>query len=79
MSATVSFPEVSPDRAAPQATEAVKRNIAVDAYRGLVMLLMMGEVLSFAAVSTPILEACSGACWPTTRPMSNGPAWGCMT
>jgi heparan-alpha-glucosaminide N-acetyltransferase len=27
-----------------------KRNIAVDAYRGLVMLLMMGEVLHFAAI-----------------------------
>lgn len=27
------------------------RNIAVDAYRGLVMLLMMGEVMSFAAVA----------------------------
>ncbi|HWC00353.1 MAG TPA: DUF5009 domain-containing protein [Bryobacteraceae bacterium] len=27
------------------------RNIAVDAYRGLVMLLMMGEVLSFARVA----------------------------
>jgi heparan-alpha-glucosaminide N-acetyltransferase len=27
------------------------RNVAVDAYRGLVMLLMMGEVLSFARVS----------------------------
>lgn len=27
-----------------------KRNIAVDAYRGLVMLLMMGEVLHFAAL-----------------------------
>src|ERR1700752_1968326 len=27
------------------------RNIAVDAYRGLVMLLMMGEVMNFAAVS----------------------------
>ncbi|HEY3626591.1 MAG TPA: DUF5009 domain-containing protein [Terracidiphilus sp.] len=27
------------------------RNIAVDAYRGLVMLLMMGEVMRFAAVS----------------------------
>ncbi len=27
------------------------RNIAVDAYRGLVMLLMMGEVMQFAAVS----------------------------
>ena len=28
-----------------------QRNVAVDAYRGLVMLLMMGEVLSFADVS----------------------------
>src|SRR5258708_143895 len=27
------------------------RNVAVDAYRGLVMLLMMGEVLQFAKVS----------------------------
>ena len=31
-------------------TRSIKRNIAVDAYRGLVMLLMMGEVLQFAAV-----------------------------
>ncbi len=29
----------------------LQRNIAVDAYRGLVMLLMMGEVLSFAKIS----------------------------
>ena len=28
----------------------VKRNVAVDAYRGLVMLLMMGEVMNFALV-----------------------------
>ena len=27
------------------------RNVAVDAYRGLVMLLMMGEVMQWAAVS----------------------------
>ncbi len=27
------------------------RNVAIDAYRGLVMLLMMGEVLEFARVS----------------------------
>jgi heparan-alpha-glucosaminide N-acetyltransferase len=27
------------------------RNVAVDAYRGLVMLLMMGEILNFAAVA----------------------------
>ena len=30
---------------------APKRNVAVDAYRGLVMLLMMGEVMQWAAVS----------------------------
>ena len=30
---------------------AFTRNVAVDAYRGLVMLLMMGEVMRFAAVS----------------------------
>lgn len=30
---------------------APKRNLAVDAYRGLVMLLMMGEVMQWAAVS----------------------------
>src|SRR6266702_1535118 len=28
-----------------------QRNVAVDAYRGLVMLLMMGEVMQFATVS----------------------------
>ena len=32
------------------AMQAPKRNIAVDAYRGLVMLLMMGEAMNFAAV-----------------------------
>lgn len=31
-------------------TQPSKRNVAVDAYRGLVMLLMMGEVLHFAAI-----------------------------
>jgi predicted acyltransferase len=38
---------------APSATTvaAPKRNVAVDAYRGLVMLLMMGEVMQWAAVS----------------------------
>lgn len=29
----------------------MQRNIAVDAYRGLVMLLMMGEVLQFSHVA----------------------------
>ena len=40
---------------APAAAAAVPqkppRNVAIDAYRGLVMLLMMGEVLEFARVS----------------------------
>ncbi len=35
----------------PAAAAIPPRNIAVDAYRGLVMLLMMGEVMQFAAVS----------------------------
>ena len=29
----------------------IQRNVAVDAYRGLVMLLMMGEVLRFADIA----------------------------
>jgi len=33
------------------AAPAPARNVAVDAYRGLVMLLMMGEVLNFATVA----------------------------
>jgi heparan-alpha-glucosaminide N-acetyltransferase len=35
----------------PSTDVATVRNLAVDAYRGLVMLLMMGEVLSFSKVS----------------------------
>lgn len=37
--------------ARPGARSAPPRNVAVDAYRGLVMLLMMGEVLNFARVA----------------------------
>lgn len=40
-----------PASAEPAKSNAPRRNIAVDAYRGLVMLLMMGEVLRFGAVS----------------------------
>jgi heparan-alpha-glucosaminide N-acetyltransferase len=58
MSTPVVEPVVSPAMSETLAASAptvaaakpVKRNIAVDAYRGLVMLLMMGEVLNFAAV-----------------------------
>jgi len=39
-----------PPTAGVAVAKGVKRNIAVDAYRGLVMLLMMGEVMNFAAV-----------------------------
>jgi heparan-alpha-glucosaminide N-acetyltransferase len=35
----------------PREVRAPQRNLAVDAYRGLVMLLMMGEVLRFAEVA----------------------------
>jgi heparan-alpha-glucosaminide N-acetyltransferase len=45
-------PETISSRVTAPATVAKPpRNIAVDAYRGLVMLLMMGEVMNFAAVS----------------------------
>jgi heparan-alpha-glucosaminide N-acetyltransferase len=37
--------------APPPAGSGLVRNVAVDAYRGLVMLLMMGEVLRFAEIS----------------------------
>ena len=54
------IPVASPERAVPAGSAsdpaivepvASARNIAVDAYRGFVMLLMMGEVLQLAAVS----------------------------
>ncbi|GGG76375.1 acyltransferase family protein [Edaphobacter dinghuensis] len=55
MQATISEVHANPHAnlvqpAAPR-TATPPRNVAVDAYRGLVMLLMMGEVLSFAAVA----------------------------
>jgi heparan-alpha-glucosaminide N-acetyltransferase len=56
MNATVSELLMSPHLAPPApipdpaVAKSVPRNVAVDAYRGLVMLLMMGEVLQFAAV-----------------------------
>ena len=53
MSSTISteYPQtVSVIAPKESAVQAPKRNVAVDAYRGLVMLLMMGEVMSFAAV-----------------------------
>src|ERR1039457_763967 len=44
--------EAAPVRAsAKDVPPAPPRNVAVDAYRGLVMLLMMGEVMSFAKVA----------------------------
>ncbi|HZY73553.1 MAG TPA: DUF5009 domain-containing protein [Edaphobacter sp.] len=47
-------PEAGTEASSPgmqQVAAPPPRNIAVDAYRGLVMLLMMGEVLNFAAVA----------------------------
>lgn len=41
--------QAPPAHEAPQ-PKAPPRNVAVDAYRGLVMLLMMGEVLQFATI-----------------------------
>ena len=43
----VQHPVASRQIAAP----AQLRNVAVDAYRGLVMLLMMGEIMQFAKVA----------------------------
>ena len=54
MHATISTvqPGIAQERKTGQAAIAApQRNIAVDAYRGLVMLLMMGEVLKFSAVA----------------------------
>jgi predicted acyltransferase len=54
MHATTSteIPESVPSRVSRQVTlPPTPRNLAVDAYRGLVMLLMMGEVLHFPAVA----------------------------
>ena len=48
MQATLTPPGIAP-QAIP--AKAVTRNIAVDAYRGFVMLLMMAEVLELARVS----------------------------
>jgi len=51
---TLSAPSVSDTTARSSASPAsppLPRNLAVDAYRGLVMLLMMGEVLRFADIS----------------------------
>jgi predicted acyltransferase len=45
---TRAFPPIATETSQAQPP---KRNIAVDAYRGLVMLLMMGEVMRFAAMS----------------------------
>jgi predicted acyltransferase len=48
----VAVAELTHTRAREQQESKLKqRNLAVDAYRGLVMLLMMGEILSFADVA----------------------------
>ena len=55
MHATVATPEATAIPSRPAATSTVSapvRNSAVDAYRGLVMLLMMGEIMQFAKVAS---------------------------
>ena len=54
MAAVISMEDQTAAAALPPARtgkEQPRRNIAVDAYRGLVMLLMMGEVMQFYAVA----------------------------
>ena len=52
------------ESALPSAIAVPPRNVAVDAYRGLVMLLMMGEVMQFcqsgARLSRQSVLACAG-------------------
>ena len=48
-----------------------QRNIAVDAYRGLVMLLMMAEVLRFSKVAQAFPNSLF---WHSTRRTCNGSA-----
>ncbi len=55
-SAVVSGVEQSSTSAVATA-KPVRRNIAVDAYRGLVMLLMMGEIMRFAAVHSAYIHS----------------------
>ncbi len=57
----------------------VVRNVAVDAYRGLVMFLMMAEVLRLSRVAERFRATGSGAFWPSTRRTSNGWAARCTT
>jgi heparan-alpha-glucosaminide N-acetyltransferase len=45
------IPSATSAQVEPQRQTSVTRNVAVDAYRGLVMLLMMGEVLQLAKVA----------------------------
>ena len=70
----------SESEAARQITRpASSRNVAGDAYRGLVMLLMMGEVLSFPSVARAYPNSFSGTSLLTIRRMLRGRGWVCMT
>src|SRR5438309_10646647 len=56
MNATVAEPQGAAPAAAPSKGPA-SRLTSIDAYRGLVMLLMMGEVLAFRRVSNALPES----------------------
>ena len=55
------------------------RNLAVDAYRGLVMLLMMGEVFSLPKFRRTTTTVSSGKFLPSTRPTPSGLVVHCTT
>ena len=59
MSATAVIDKAPPPRtAAERPVAAMSRNMAVDAYRGLVMLLMMGEVMQFSGCTQGVSQQC---------------------
>ena len=60
------------DIIAPVSPVTPARNVAVDAYRGFVMVLMMAEVMNLARVAALHPGNYSGSSWATTKRMSSG-------
>ena len=74
----------SPSPLPEKAPEAAPRRLAsIDAYRGLVMFLMMAEVLRFCAVAGALPKSApidrSGSCFASTSRTWNGLAACCTT